>query len=64
VKDKTEKIGKGENGGEKTGLDGTTDEAVDDGVGPSEACPRPCEDKRKDTYTGECIVSMIIPVNN
>jgi hypothetical protein len=50
VKDETEKIGEGENRGEKTGLDGTTDETVDDGVGPSEACPRTREDEREDTY--------------
>lgn len=49
MKDETEKIGQGENGSEKTGLDGATNEAVDDGVGSSEACPRTCEDEGKDT---------------
>lgn len=51
MKDETEKIGEGENRGEKTSLDCATNEAVDDSVGPSETCPRTREDERKDTYT-------------
>lgn len=40
-----EQVGEGEDRDKEPGLDGTTDEAVDDGIGTTEACLRLGEDK-------------------